>query len=92
MKKNYVSQKEHMAEFSKDKAAVRELLSQSVFEEPAVFRLVLKDLIEATGGVGALSEKSGLSRVAIYEMISEKGNPRFSSISKVVRAFNLTPA
>jgi probable addiction module antidote protein len=89
MKKPYVTDKEFMHEFIKDKEAVRSLLGRTIFVEPEVSCEIIKDLVEAYGGVSALAKDTGLSRVAIYTMISPKGNPSLSSLRKVVHAMGL---
>ena len=92
MKKPYITRQEFMQDFVKDKDNVRELLGQAVFEDPELFRSVLKDVIEATGGVSVFAEKAGMSRMAIYNMVSPKGNPSLASLGKVGHALGLVPA
>jgi probable addiction module antidote protein len=92
MKKPYITRQEFLQELLKDKENVRELLSKAVFEDPDYFRTILKDVIEATGGFSALSEKTKLSRTAIYHMVSPKGNPSLNSLVKVGHALGLTPS
>jgi DNA-binding phage protein len=41
------------------------------------------------GGVGWLAKETHLSRPAIYKIISDKGNPRWDSLTKVLSAFGL---
>jgi probable addiction module antidote protein len=56
----------------------------------AVFMLALKDVVEALGGgVGAVARKSALNRESLYRMLSEKGNPRLSSLYAVMNSLGL---
>ncbi len=91
MKKPYVTDKEFMVEFIKDKEAVRALLGRTIFVEPEVSCEIIKDLIEAFGGVSALAKETGLSRMSIYHMVSPKGNPSLSNLRKVATAMGLAP-
>jgi DNA-binding phage protein len=49
----------------------------------------LEDCANAMGGVAWLAKETHLSRPAIYKIISDKGNPRWDSLAKVLSAFGL---
>ncbi len=57
--------------------------------DPKILLSVLEDCAEAMGGVGWLARETKLSRPAIYKIISNKGNPRWDSLTKVLAAFGL---
>ena len=57
--------------------------------DPQILMSVLEDCAEAMGGVGWLAKETHLSRPAIYKIISDKGNPRWDSLTKVLSAFGL---
>ena len=57
-------------------------------DEPELFLRSLGDVAKAWG-VAQISEVSGLNRENLYDMLSEKGNPRFSSLLKVLDAMGL---
>jgi probable addiction module antidote protein len=40
-------------------------------------------------GVTELSRQSGVSRVQLYEILSNKSNPRLSTVIKILRALKL---
>jgi probable addiction module antidote protein len=55
------------------------------FEEgEEVFLLGLRDVVEAHGGVGQLARAAKLSRESLYRLLSDKGNPRLSSLSTIM--------
>ena len=60
------------------------------FEEGEdVFLLAIKDVAEAQGGHGSLAKASSLNRERLYAMLSEKGNPRLSSLSAIIDALGM---
>lgn len=50
------------------------------------FMLALKNVVEAQGGVGHLSKKTGLDRAHLYRVLSSKGNPRFLTLGNILKA------
>lgn len=56
-------------------------------EDPRIFLLALKNVLEAQGGnMSALAKKSQLNRESLYRMLSKRGNPRLTSIRSVLDA------
>lgn len=53
---------------------------------------LLKDIAKAQGGFSKLARETGLSRVNLYNALSESGNPRFDSIAKVLHSLGLQVA
>jgi probable addiction module antidote protein len=45
--------------------------------------------IARSKGMGALSEKTGLSRQALYKALSEDGNPTLDTFIKIIHALGL---
>lgn len=64
-------------------------LTASLAEGEEAFLLAIKDVAEARGGIGQLAQKTNLNREGLYDMLSEKGNPRLSSLSVIIDAFGL---
>jgi probable addiction module antidote protein len=54
-----------------------------------VFLLGLRHIVDAHGGVTKFSRLTGISREHLYRMLSEKGNPEFATLQKLLGAFNL---
>lgn len=66
-------------------------------EDPKVFLIALKDVTDARGnGVANIAKKTNLNRVSLYRTLSEKGNPRLSSLCLILEAIgmhlSITPA
>lgn len=55
---------------------------------PGVFLLALKDVSEALG-VTNIARKADLNRENLYRMLSENGNPRFTSLKALLEALGL---
>ena len=53
------------------------------------FLAALKTLAEAKGGISKLSKSSGLSRQALYKIFSDKGNPEFITMVKILNEMGL---
>ena len=51
--------------------------------------VALRTVAEALGGMGALAEKTGLSRESLYRTLSERGNPRLDTLAAILAAFGL---
>jgi len=80
---------EFLAEQLADPAEAVEYLSSCLKEGPEVFLVALRDVAKAKGGIGKLAEETNLSREALYRMLSNEGNPTFSSISSIIGALGL---
>jgi len=57
--------------------------------DPGIFQVALKDVAEAHGGILALARETGLNRTHLYRVMSEGGNPSFSALWAMLRAFRL---
>ena len=55
----------------------------------AGFLVVLRHIVEARCGFGAIAEKAGLSRESLYRALSPKGNPTLGTMASVVQAAGL---
>ena len=64
------------------KAYLNEALNE---DEPAVVLSMLRDIVDATRGFTKLAKETGLARQSLYKALSEKGNPEFGSVWKIVR-------
>lgn len=59
-------------------------------EDPKVFLLALRNVIEAQNrNVTEIAKKSKLNRENLYRMLSLRGNPKFSSLIPVLHALGL---
>jgi len=53
------------------------------------FLIALRRLVEARGGVGSLSQSTGLARGNLYRSIAAGGDPKLSTILKVLQALGI---
>lgn len=54
-----------------------------------LFLKALGKIAEAKGGVSQLASKTKVSRVGLYKVFSEQGNPEFKTIEGILDAFKL---
>ena len=61
---------------------------EDIYEEGGVgaFLTALRRVVDARGGIGEISAKSGLSREQLYKTLSDKGNPTITTLTEVTRA------
>jgi probable addiction module antidote protein len=73
-----------------DREGAVEYLSASLEDpnEPELFLIALRHVAEAWG-FGHLAEITGLNRESLYKMLSEKGNPRLSSLTTLLDGMGL---
>lgn len=82
--------KEHLLKSLKDpKEAAAYLDACLEDEDPHVFLLALKDVAEASGGIGQLSKKSSLNRQSLYRSLSRTGNPKLVNVCTILASLGL---
>ncbi len=61
---------------------------EDIYEEGGVsaFLTALRRVVEARGGVGEISRRSGLARQNIYRALSNEGNPTIKTLTEITRA------
>jgi len=86
---------------SHDEATVRELRDNSEFaaeylraaleddDEPRVLLIALRRIAEARGGIAKVAKAAGIERESLYRALSERGNPRLSTLVAVTKAVGL---
>ena len=57
--------------------------------DPEGFLLALRHLVEARGGFSEIARKTGLERRQLYRTLSERGNPRLSSLDRLLKSLGL---
>lgn len=59
-------------------------------EDPRIFLLALKNVLEAQfGDLSKLKKKTNLDRESLYRMLSKRGNPRLLNVIPVLNAIGL---
>ena len=68
-----------------------EYLSDALAEsDPSVVLMALRNIAEAQeGGMAGLAARTQLGRESMYKMLSEEGNPKLSSFTRVIRGLGL---
>ena len=81
--------KEWLLEQLKDLDFAAGYITEAIEEGEAAFLLAVRDVVEAQGGIGELAKGTSLNRKGLYDMLSEKGNLRLSSLSTVFNDLGL---
>jgi probable addiction module antidote protein len=58
-------------------------------EEPAVLRIALRRIAEASGGIAKVAKTAGVERGNLYRELSARGKPRLSTLVAVTKAVGL---
>ena len=93
--------KKKKTSISHDAAVIEELRNDPEFaaeylraaledvSEPRVLLIALRQLAEARGGIAKVAKAAGIERESLYRALSQKGNPRLSTLVAVTRAIGL---
>jgi probable addiction module antidote protein len=74
----------------RDPEYAAEYLAQVLAEKDnAAFLIALKDVVEASGGVGGLAGRVGLKRPSLYKILSQKGNPTLATLQEILKPLGL---
>ncbi len=84
-----VDYNEHLLEDLKDLEYAAGYLTAALEEGEDVFLLAVRDVVQAHGGMTALSQLTKLNRENLYNMLSKDGNPRLSSITAILDTLGL---
>jgi probable addiction module antidote protein len=57
--------------------------------DPKILLAVLRDCVEAMGGVSWMAHESHMTRAAIYRILTSTGNPKFDSLQKLLAPLGL---
>lgn len=72
---------EHLIEKLKDpKKATAYLNAALDDDDPRVFLVALRNVVEAQGGISMLAKETELNRETLYKTLSMKGNPTFENL------------
>ena len=73
----------------KDPAEAAEYLNACYKDSEEVFLAALRNVVEARGGVSAVAKLTELNRENLYRVLSERGNPKLSSLSSILDAVGI---
>ncbi len=74
----------------KDPTEAAEYLNACYQDSEEVFLSGLRNVVEARGGVRAVSKLSELNRENLYRVLSERGNPKFYSLTSILDAIGIS--
>src|SRR5215469_3568611 len=88
-----ISYKEGLLKELKDADYASEYLAQALDAgDQAVFLLALKDVVQACGGAAAIAEQAHIQRESIYKTLSNRGNPRLTTLQGILKSVGLRMA
>jgi probable addiction module antidote protein len=92
-RKAYISHKEAIVrELRADPEFAAEYLKAALEEaddEPRVLLIALRHVAEARGGIAKIAKAAGIERESLYRALSQRGNPRLSTLAAVTKAMGL---
>ena len=74
----------------KDPSEAAEYLNACYGDSEEVFLAGLRNVVEASGGVRSVARLTELNRENLYRVLSEKGNPTFSSLTSILDAIGIS--
>ncbi len=91
MNKRLIDYQEELIESLQDPDEALEYLNAALMDEdPRIFLVALKNVIEAqSGDMSAIAKKSKLNRENLYRMLSKKGNPKLTSVVSLLDSVGL---
>jgi probable addiction module antidote protein len=57
--------------------------------DSAAFLIALKDVVDAGGGIGAISKEARLTRPSLYKALSKHGNPTLGTLRQILKPLGL---
>ena len=86
-------QEDLIKELRKPKEAIAYLNAALMDEDPRIFLLALKNVLEAQGhSLADVAKDTSLNRENLYRMLSKRGNPKLTSIIPVLQSIGLNLA
>ena len=90
MNKRFIDYQETLLQDLQDpKEAIAYLNAALKDEDPHIFLLALKNVVDAQGKISSIAKKTKLNRENLYRMLSPKGNPKLTSIVPVLHSLGL---
>lgn len=74
----------------KDPIEAAEYLNACYQDSEEVFLSGLRNVVEAKGGVRSVAKLSELNRENLYRLLSERGNPKFYSLTSILDAVGIS--
>jgi probable addiction module antidote protein len=58
-------------------------------DDPEVLLVALRQVAKARGGLAKVAKAAGLERESLYQALSQRGNPRLSTLVGIMKAIGL---
>ena len=85
-----ISYKNDLLKELKDPEYAAAYLAQALeTEDQATFLLALRDVVEAGGGVSAVARQADIQRESLYKVLSNRGNPRLTTLQGILKSVGL---
>ena len=85
--KNY---RTDLLERLRDPDYAAEYLAQVLADkDKKAFLIALKDVVEASGGLGHLAGRVGIKRPSLYKILSKNGNPTLTTLQEILKPLGL---
>jgi probable addiction module antidote protein len=82
--------KDDLTQRLRDPEYAAEYLAQVLAEkDSAAFLIALKDVVEASGGMGGLAGRVGLKRPSLYKILSKRGNPTLATLQEILKPLGM---
>jgi probable addiction module antidote protein len=81
--------REWLLEQLKDLDFAAGYITEAIGEGERAFLIAVRDVVDAQGGIGELAKRTSLNREGLYDMLSDKGNPRLSSLAEIFNSVGL---
>ena len=79
------SYREDLLKSLREPEEAREYLNAALEDEnPEVFLLALKDIVDANSSMSKLAQGTNRNRESLYKTLSAKGNPQLSSVRSIL--------
>ena len=72
---------------NEDRAAYIQVVLEEQDDE--LLLLAIREVIDSLGGIGQVAKNTGLARESLYRSLSKQGNPRYSTLTKVLDELGL---
>lgn len=88
-KANSVPYEETLTEDLADPVEAAAYLTECYEDSPMVFKLALRNVAKAHGGIPKLADRTGITREHLYTITSEEGNPTLDNLIDILKALDV---
>lgn len=93
MKKKLRDYKEYLHKKLQSEEEAREYLNAALLDEdPGIFLMAVKDVVDAQSGMSDIAAKAHLNRESLYRALSKNGNPKLTNLQSLLKSMGLSLA